>query len=370
MKLAIVLNTSWNIYNFRMNFVKTLLDKGYEVHTIAPHDPYTHFLEEAGCIHHDVTMDSRGVNPIKDTALFFELLGIYRKLKPDVILHFTIKPNVYGTLAASILKIPTINNVCGLGTVFLKNNLVSVIAMTLYKIAFLFPKKVFFQNSDDLNLFLHKKLIPKKSADLIPGSGIDLNRFQPMDFNRNKVFTFLLISRLITDKGILEYVQAIENLKQKGLNARFQLLGAKDPEHQRGIPLPIIDNWISSGVVEYLGTTDDVRTYIQKADCIVLPSYREGTPRTLLEAASSSKPIIATDVPGCHHVVEDNHNGLLCKIKSADDLAEKMETMSKLDDSTLKKFGENGRRKIEVQFDEKLVIDKYVKELEALRKAV
>lgn len=370
MKIAIVLNTSWNIYNFRMNFVKTLLDKGFEVHTIAPHDSYTHFLEEAGCTHHDVTMDSRGVNPIKDTALFFELMGIYRKVKPDVILHFTIKPNVYGTLAASILKIPTINNVCGLGTVFLKRNLVSVIAMTLYKLAFLFPKKVFFQNSDDLNLFLNKKLIPKESADLIPGSGIDLSRFQPMEFNRNKVFTFLLISRLITDKGILEYVQAIENLKQQGLNARFQLLGAKDPEHQRGIQLSVIDNWISKGAVEYLGTTNDVRSFIEKADCIVLPSYREGAPRTLLEAASSAKPIIATDVPGCHHVVEDHHNGLLCKIKSADDLADKMKTMSHFDDATLKKFGENGRKKIEIQFDEKLVINKYLTELETLRKAV
>ncbi len=370
MKLAIVLNTSWNIYNFRMNFVKTLLDKGYEVHTIAPHDNYTHFLKDAGCIHHDVTMDSRGVNPIKDTALFFELFNIYRKLKPDVILHFTIKPNVYGTLAASILKIPTINNVCGLGTVFLKNNLVSAIAMTLYKLAFQFPKKVFFQNSDDLNLFLDKKLISHKTADLIPGSGIDLNRFKPMEFNRNNVFTFLLISRLITDKGILEYIQAIENLKQKGFNARFQLLGAKDPEHQRGIPLSVIDQWISTGVVEYLGTTDDVRSFIQQADCIVLPSYREGTPRTLLEAASSSKPIIATDVPGCHHVVENNFNGLLCKIRNADDLAKKMENMSSLDDARLKAFGENGRKKIEVEFDEKLVIEKYLMELNTLRKAV
>jgi len=370
MRVAIVLNTSWNIYNFRMNFVKTLLQKGYEVHTIAPHDPYTQFLEQAGCMHHDVTMDSRGVNPIKDTALFFELFGIYRKLKPDVILHFTIKPNVYGTLAASILRIPTINNVCGLGTVFLKKNIVSFIAMSLYKIAFLFPKKVFFQNSDDLNLFLDKKLIPEESADLIPGSGIDLARFQPMQYKRNEAFTFLLISRLITDKGILEYVQAIENLKQKGLNARFQLLGAKDPEHQRGIELSIIDNWISSGIVEYLGTTDDVRSFIQNADCIVLPSYREGTPRTLLEAASSCKPIIATDVPGCHHVVEDNYNGLLCKTKSADDLAEKMEKMSNLDDATLKTFGENGRKKIELQFDEKLVIDKYMRELETLPRAV
>lgn len=370
MKIAIVLNTSWNIYNFRMNFVKTLLGHGYEVHTIAPHDSYTHFLEEAGCIHHDITMDSRGVNPIKDTALFFELLSIYRKVKPDTILHFTIKPNVYGTLAASILHIPTINNVCGLGTVFLKKNLVSVIAMGLYKLAFLFPKKVFFQNSDDLKLFLDRKLIPKQSADLIPGSGIDLSRFQPMEYNRNRVFTFLLISRLITDKGILEYIQAIETLKQKGFQARFQLLGAKDPKHQRGIQLPVIDQWINSGTIEYLGTTDDVRTFIQKADCIVLPSYREGTPRTLLEAASSSKPIIATDVPGCHHVVEDNHNGLLCKMKNASDLAEKMEKMTRLDDQTLKKFGENGRKKIEILFDERFVIDKYLKELETLKTAV
>jgi glycosyltransferase involved in cell wall biosynthesis len=366
MKVAIVLNTSWNIYNFRMNFVKTLLNKGFEVHTIAPHDTYTHYLEEAGCIHHDVKMDSRGVNPIKDTALFFELLSIYRKLKPDVILHFTIKPNVYGTLAASILKIPTINNVCGLGTVFLKDNLISLIAMSLYKIAFRFPKKVFFQNSDDLNLFIERKLISKESADLVPGSGIDLSRFTPMEFNRNKDFTFLLISRLITDKGILEYIQAIENLKQKGLKARFQLLGAKDPEHQRGIELSVIDSWIKAGTVEYLGTTDDVRSFIQKADCIVLPSYREGTPRTLLEAASSSKPIIATDVPGCHHVLEDNHNGLLCKLKSAEDLAEKMEKMSGLDDETLRQFGKNGRKKIEDQFDEQLVIKKYLVELESI----
>ena len=370
MKIAIVLNTSWNIYNFRMNFVKTLLDKGFEIHTIAPHDSYTHYLEEAGCIHHDIKMDSRGVNPVKDTALFFELLSTYKKVKPDLILHYTIKPNVYGTLAASFLKIPSINNVCGLGTVFLKKNLVSHIAMMLYKIAFRFPKKVFFQNSDDLALFLDRKLIDPKLADLIPGSGIDLTRFTPIEFKRNEVFTFLLISRLITDKGILEYVEAIQKLKSKGLQARFQLLGAKDPKHKRGIQLPVIESWIESGTLEYLGRTDDVRGFIENADCVVLPSYREGTPRTLLEAASSAKPIIATDVPGCHHVVEDQYNGLLCKLKSADDLAEKMEKMASLDEDTLQKFGKNGRRKIESQFDEKLVINKYLHEIETLKKAL
>lgn len=352
-----------------MNFVKSLLSHGYEVHTIAPQDNYTHHLIEYGCIHHNIKMDSRGVNPIKDTALFFELLGTYRKINPDLVLHYTIKPNIYGTLAASLLKIPSINNVCGLGTVFLKENLVSKIAMMLYKLAFRYPKKVFFQNTDDLNLFLDKKLINPKLADLVPGSGIDLSRFTPMPFKRNEEFTFLLISRLITDKGILEYVEAIRKLKSKGLKARFQLLGAKDPEHKRGIQLPVIDNWIDSGTLEYLGRTDDVRSYIEKADCIVLPSYREGTPRTLLEAASSSKPIIATDVPGCHHVVEDNYNGLLCELKNADDLAEKMEKMASFDTQTLQQFGANGRKKVETQFDEKVVIDKYLLEIETIKKA-
>lgn len=370
MKVAIVLNTSWNIYNFRLNFVRALLEKGYEVHTIAPHDNYTQNLQEIGCIHHDVKMDSRGANPIKDIALTFELWGIYRKVRPDIILHYTIKPNVYGTLAASVLKIPTINNVCGLGTVFLKNNIVSVFAMFLYKVAFKFPRKVFFQNPDDLALFLNRDLVPSKSADLLPGSGIDLAHFQPMEFKRNVPFTFLLISRLITDKGILEYIEAIKSLRKKGINARFQLLGAKDPEHKRGIQLPVIDNWIRTNTVEYLGTTDDVRQFIEKADCIVLPSYREGTPRTLLEAASSSKPIVATDVPGCHHVVIDNYNGLLCKLKNSEDLALKMEQMLSLDDQTIKKFGENGRKKIEFEFDENLVISKYLQEISTLKAAV
>jgi glycosyltransferase involved in cell wall biosynthesis len=350
-----------------MNFVKKLLAQGYEVHTIAPHDNYTALLVEAGCIHHDVKMDSRGANPIKDLALTIELWSIYRKVKPDIILHYTIKPNVYGTFAASILKIPTINNVCGLGTVFLKRNVVSAIAMFLYKIAFRFPKKVFFQNPDDLALFLNNDLVPAKSADLLPGSGIDLKKFQPSQFKRNESFTFLLISRLITDKGIMEYIEAVNKLKSKGVSARFQLLGAKDPEHKRGIQLPVIDEWIKSNAIEYLGTTDDVRKFINEADCIVLPSYREGTPRTLLEAASSAKPIVATDVPGCHHVVENNYNGLLCKLKNADDLASKMEQMLALDEATLKRFGENGRRKIEFEFDEELVITKYLHEIASLK---
>ena len=366
MRIAIVLNTSWNIYNFRMNFIRALQAEGHEVHTIAPKDDCTHLLIEAGCHHHKVRMDSRGANPIKDSALIFELWSIYRTVKPDVILHYTIKPNIYGTIAAALLKIPVINNVCGLGTIFLKDNLVSKIAILLYRWSFRFPKRVFFQNPDDLTLFINKKLIQPEIADLLPGSGIDLTRFTPTEFKRNKSFTFLLISRLISDKGVLEYVEAVRKLKAKGIDARFQILGATDPKHKRGIKLKVIDNWISSGTIEYLGTTMDVRGFIQQADCIVLPSYREGTPRTLLEAASSSKPIIATDVPGCHNVVKDSYNGLLCQLRNADDLAEKMFTMANYDDETLKRFGQNGRKKVEAEFDESIVINKYLQSLSGL----
>lgn len=368
MRIAIVLNTSWNIYNFRMNFVRALQQEGHEVHTIAPVDSYTHYLEEEGCIHHRVRMDSRGANVIKDSALIFELFMIYKKVRPDIVLHYTIKPNVYGTLAASMLRIPTINNVCGLGTVFLKDNLVSFIAVLLYKVSFRFASRVFFQNQDDLNLFVKRRLVPKENVDLLPGSGIDLKKFTPFDYTRNTKFTFLLISRLISDKGIFEYVSAVKKLREEGTTTRFQILGAMDPEHKRGIKTEIINEWINSGTIEYLGTTDNVREHIEKADCIVLPSYREGTPRTLLEAASSSKPIIATDVPGCNNVVTDGENGLLCELKNADDLADKMREMAVLPDDILKEMGRKGRTKMEAQFNENRVIEKYLNTLSEFRK--
>ena len=352
-----------------MNFIKALQAEGHEIHTVAPEDKYTHTLKEAGCIHHNVRMDSRGANPIKDLALVVELGLIYKKMRPDVILHYTIKPNIYGTLAAAILKIPVINNVCGLGTVFLKNNLTSAIAVQLYRFSFRFAKKVFFQNPEDREMFLNKNLVKEEASDLLQGSGIDVNHFTPTTSVKNNRFTFLLISRLITDKGILEYISAIESLKKKGKDFRFQLMGAPDPHHKRGIKESVINKWIAEGTVEYLGTTDDVRPFINSADCIVLPSYREGTPRTLLEAASSAKPIITTDVPGCHQVVEHRVNGLLCKMKDADDLALKMDEMSQLPESLLKMYGSNGRAKVVTHYDEKLVINKYLDTLHAFKKA-
>jgi len=349
-----------------MGLIKALREDGHEIHTIAPVDDYTSFLVESGCVHHAVKMDSRGANPLKDLALTFELFSIYRRLRPDVILHFTIKPNVYGTLAASLLRIPTINNVCGLGTIFLKKGVTSRVAKWLYRASFRFATKVFFQNSDDRAIFLEERLIAPDIADLVPGSGIDLTRFQPVEFKRNKTFTFLLVSRLITDKGILEFVEAIRQLRSEGIDARFQVLGAKDPNHKRGIATEVIECWISNNTIEYLGTTKDVRPFMEQADCVVLPSYREGTPRTLLEAASLGKPIVTTDVPGCHHVVQHEYNGLLCTVKSPEDLASKMRQMATSPDEILLTFSRNGRKKMEAEFDETRVIQKYREGLRAL----
>jgi glycosyltransferase involved in cell wall biosynthesis len=350
-----------------MGFVKTLIKEGYEVHTIAPVDEYTPYLKEAGCIHHPLRMDSRGANPIKDSALIAELFMIYRRVRPEIILHYTIKPNVYGTLAAAMLKIPVVNNVCGLGTVFLKKNFVSSIALMLYKLSFRFATKVYFQNDDDRQLFVDKNLVSPEIVDLLPGSGIDLKYFLPANYKRNESFTFLLISRLITDKGILEYIQAVEKLKEEGFQARYQILGAIDEQHKRGIKASIIEGWIENQTVEYLGTTEDVRPFIAAADCVVLPSYREGTPRTLLEAASAAKPIIAADVPGCNHVVKNDFNGLLCKLKDADDLADKMKLMASHTDETLQRYGQNGRSTVEANFDESIVINSYLKTIQSLK---
>lgn len=366
MKIAIVLNTSWNIYNFRMGLVRSFLQQGHDVYTIAPRDRYSRLLEEQGCHYVEVRMDSRGANPLKDMALIGELYRIYKRVRPDVILHFTIKPNIYGSIAARLVNIPVINNVCGLGTIFLNNNLVSLIAILMYRFSFRFPRNIFFQNEDDMKLFIDKGLVRKNRSSLLPGSGIDLQRFRPVGKKINEKFTFLLISRLIHDKGVLEYVEAARLLKEKGLTASFQVLGPKDPHHKRGIPLDIIEDWIRSGTIDYLGTTDDIASSISQADCIALPSYREGAPRSLLEAASMGRPLIASDVPGCRQVVSDRENGFLCKPRDARDLADKMFEMANLTPEALNTMGRKGRQMMEEKFDEKIVIEEYHKKIKEI----
>lgn len=359
MKICIVINSSWNIYNFRSGLIQSLQKSNHEIVTVAPDDGYVPHLEKLGCRHHIVEMDNKGSNPFNDFWLFIQLLQIYFTEKPDVILHYTIKPNIYGTFAATLLGIPVINNVTGLGTVFLHNNLTSRIAHWLYRLAFRFPQTVFFQNQDDRELFIERKLVKPHITDVLPGSGVDVQKFIPGPTEKNEVFTFLLIARVLYDKGILEYVEAIRILRKKGIQARFRLLGKIETAAGLGIPPEEVAAWETEGLIEYLGTTDDVISVIRSADCVLLPSYREGTPRTLLEAASLGKPIIATDVPGCRETVQHGFNGFLCKVKDPADLAAQMEKMMQADEATLRQMGYNSRKLAVERFDQNIVIYKY-----------
>jgi glycosyltransferase involved in cell wall biosynthesis len=365
MRIAIVINTAWNIYNFRMGLIRSFLRENFEVHAIAPPDEYVSRITDAGCFYHPVDLDNKGTNPLNDLRYLASLCKIYRQIQPDVILHFTIKPNLYGTAAAGLLGIPTINNVSGLGTVFLRENLTSKIARQLYRVCFRFPHKIFFQNRDDLNYFVGKRLVSREITDVLPGSGVDLGHFLPTLFRRNSSFTFLLAARLLYDKGIIEYIEAIKLLQAKGVQATFQLVGFRD-NSPFGVTDEQLNDWIARGYISYLGATDNIREVVQQADCVVLPSYREGTPRILLEAAALAKPLIATRVPGCVEVVEDGVNGMLCEAKSAVDLASRMEKMINLDQLTLMEMGKASRYKVESKFDESIVIGKYLDALYAL----
>ena len=363
LKVAISINTSWNIYNFRMGIVKTLLEADHEVIAIAPLDNYSGYLKDIGCSIESLEVDNTGSNPITDIKLCWAYYRIYKRVNPDIILHFTIKPNIYGTLAAKRLNIPVINNVSGLGTVFLNTNIVSFMAKQLYRLAFRKAELVFFQNEMDKQDFLNHVNISEDRVDLLPGSGINLNEFVPLKKENSPTFNFLMVSRILIDKGIYEYVDAAKLLKSQLENVSFQLLGELDENHKRGIPAKELKSWQEDGIIEYLGYTDTVEDVIKNSDCVVLPSYREGTPRTLLEGAAMGKPLIATDVPGCNHVVNDGVNGFLCKVKNSESLANAMQKMYGLEPEERTSFGKSSRAIIEEIFDEHIVVQKYMRSI-------
>jgi glycosyltransferase involved in cell wall biosynthesis len=365
MKIALVANTSWNIYNFRAGLVKYLLANGHQICIIAPIDEYSEKIKAWQVDFYAIELENKGTNPISDTKFYRQLRKLYQKISPDVVLHFTIKPNIYGTLACRSLKIPCINNVSGLGTTFIHKKISSRIAHLLYRFSFRFAQKVFFQNKDDLAVFIEKKLVKPHKTGLLAGSGIDLEKFSPQDIPHPH-FTFLMIARLIYDKGIREYVAAARIVKKSFPQVSFLLIGGFEKNTRN--PLNITPEEVSTwqGIVEHLGVKDDVRPYIASADVVVLPSYREGTPRSLLEAAAMAKPLLATDVAGCREVVENGKNGFLCKPKDAQNLAEQMIRFLQLPFDALQTMGAYSRKKVESEFDEKLVFQAYQKAIEEI----
>ncbi len=364
-KISIIINTSWNIYNFRKGLVNAFLAEGWEVHAIAPEDEYSKRLTNMGCIFHPIQVDNKGSNPIKDLQTTLSFRKILKEIKPDISLHYTVKPNIYATLAARTLGIPVISNISGLGTIFIRQNFISKIGITLYKLALKHPKVVFFQNPDDKTLFLKKKIIKETQAKLLAGSGIDTNYFTPF-YKENNHLSFLMVARLIYDKGILEYYASAKKIKKESPNVTFNICGFIEPESQLGVDKKTVEKWQKEGVINYLGTTDDIKSIINQHQIIVLPSYREGTPKTLLEAAATAKPIITTDVPGCREVVKDGINGYLCEAKSIDDLAEKIKKMIKTSPESRQKMGEKGRELVLNKFDQRFVIETYITEIEKI----
>jgi len=372
-KVVIISNSSWNIINFRKGVVLSLIDHGYDAIVVAPKDKFVSDLQGLGCSYLNVSIDNKGINPLYDLYLILQYLNIFRNVKPDVILSYTVKPNIYGSIAASVFSIPIVSNISGLGTAFIRGGVLGKIVSILYKFSLKKSKRVFFQNNDDKELFLRNKLVSGTQVDTLPGSGVNLEYFkvkQKTVVGRSSKFVFLLIARLIWDKGIQEYIDAIRLIKEYNLDVRFQILGFLDVKNATAVSRDNIDLWVSEGIVEYLGVAEDVRPFIEMADCVVLPSYREGVPKTLLEAAAMGKPIIATDVEGCRDVVDNNINGYLCNVRDYQDLASKMGNMANLNNEKIKSMGDNSRKKMEFEFNERFVIDKYLSILDEITASI
>ena len=360
MHIALTANAAWNIWNFRRALVSALVSDGHAVTVIAPPDDSVGDLEALGCRFLPLDMNVRGLNPLEDLALQRRLRRVLTLEKPDVVLSFTIKNNVFGALAARAAGVPLIPNVTGLGTAFLSDGLLRQVAETLCRRAFGPLPVVFFQNDDDRDLFRRRRLVRPEQARVLPGSGVDLSWFTATDMPPPEAPpVFLMIARLLRDKGVVEFVEAARQLKRTMPEVRFQLLGAAGSENRTAIDAATVDAWVAEGVVEHLGTAPDVRPHIAAATCVVLPSYREGAPRTLIEAAAMARPVIATDVPGCRAVVEDGVSGLLCRVRDAESLAATMRRFLALPHAERTAMGRAGRARMEARFDEAIVVGAY-----------
>lgn len=366
-KVMIAVNSAWNLVNFRQGLIRSLVAAGHEVVAVAPEDDYAPRLQALGCRYLPLPMDNQGTHPLRDAMLLWRFIQVLRRERPDVFLGYTVKPNVYGSLAARMLGVPVINNIAGLGAVFATEGWITRIVRQLYRLALSGSAKVFFQNDDDRQLFIAGRLVSARKTDLLPGSGIDLAHFLPSPFPGGTRVQFLLVARMLWDKGVGEYVEAARILQRKGVAAEFCLLGFLDVQNPAAISKEQMNDWIAEGAIQYLGASADVRKEIKQADCIVLPSYyREGTPRSLLEAAAMARPIVTTDAVGCREVVDDDVNGYLCRVKDAADLAEKMEKICKMPPSEREAMGLRGRQKVSLEFDESIVIQKYLDAIDSV----
>lgn len=350
-----------------------LCDQGHEVHAVAPHDEYSARLLALGCNYHSIEMDTQSTSLLKELRVLMHFFSIYKAIQPDLVLSFTIKNNIYSSLLGRLSSIPVLPNVSGLGQVFDRGVLLRTLAKTLYRLAFSRNAIVFFQNNEDRALFISNRLVSNENSIRLPGSGVDLDRFQQVPLPHAQATAvpqqerptiwparFILSARLIREKGVVEFAEAIRGLQAQGLPVQGTLMGFVDVPSRNAIGREAISEWEGQGLLEFLGACDDVRPNIEQADCVVLPSYyREGVPRSLLEAAAMGRPIITTDHPGCRDVVEDGKNGYLVPPRNIQALSAAMMQILSLSPEERERMGTESRMKIEREFAEERILQRY-----------
>jgi len=367
MRIILTANTCFKIANFRAGLVGALIARGCEVVVLAPMDSHSANLTAMGCRVLDLPMDRNGTAPLAELGVLWRIFTALRRERPAIVFGYTIKNNIYAGLACRWLGIPFVPNVTGLGPAFNQTGMLNRIVRLLYRLAFARVRAVFFQNPEDRAVFLGAGLVDASRTRLLPGSGVDLARFdaRPMPSDAQGV-VFLLVARLLWDKGIGLYADAARALRAKNPTLRFQLIGPPDPASRSGIPMAHIDDWVAEGVIEYLGQMQDVRPALAAAHCIVLPSwYREGTPRVLLEAAALARPVITTDRPGCRDAVLDGQTGLLCAAQDLEALTDALARFAAMPAQAKAAMGRQARTKAEAEFDEATVIKAYIDQLRA-----
>ena len=368
MNIIFFSNSCWSINNFRINLIRSLLKKRYKIIILAPFDGYEKNLIKIGCKVEDIKIQNNSINIFADFFLIINLFfKIFSHRKNSVLLNFTIKPLIFGSFVSGLMKLPTINMITGLGTVFIKDNYLTRLVLILYKIAFKKVNCVLFQNKDDKKIFIKNNIVKEQNTNLVPGSGVDLKKFSYKRLKKKKHTIFLMVARILKEKGILEYIEAAQLLKRENLKIKINLIGSFVKKNKSSLSKDIILRAHKKKIINYLGFIGDIRSEIYKSDCVVLPSYREGTPRFLLEGGAMGRPIITTQAVGCKEVLVNYKNGYFCKIKDYKSLYLKMKKFEKLKFNKKNKMSLYSRNFISHKFDEKKVIDTYLNLIKRLK---
>lgn len=357
--VLVLVNHDVVIYNFRKELIERLILEGYHVVISSPYGERIDDLIAMGCEYYEATIERHGTNPFKEFKLLTYYKNLMKKVKPDVVLTYTIKPNIYGGLAAKKYNIPYIANITGLGTAVEKDSIIQKINIVLYKIAFSKIHKVFFQNNENMNFFKKNNIVVDKH-ELVPGSGVNLNHFNVLEYPAEDTIEFVFISRIMKEKGIDQYIAAAKYITKKYSNTKFHVCGFCEENYEN--QLIRLEN---KGVLKYHGMVRDVREILSKTHCTVHPTYYpEGLSNVLLESSASGRPIITTDRSGCREVVDDGVTGYIVKQKDPLDLIEKVENFIGLKHNQKKQMGLDGRAKVEKEFDRQYVVNTYLKEIE------